>query len=80
VWAGKAGEGESVLRMMMRRTTGRPGLLAKARPTKASSIEARQYSGADTRVGYTRLAEHKEGGREFKNRLTSFLLLAIIAA
>lgn len=59
---------------------GRPGLLDKARPTKASSIEARQYSGVDTRVEYTRLAGHKEGGREFKNRRTSFLLLAIIAA
>jgi len=44
---------------------GRPGLLAKARPRKASSIEARQYSRADTRVEYTRLAGHKEGGREF---------------
>jgi hypothetical protein len=42
---------------------GRPGLLVEARPTKASSIAARQHSGAGTKIEYTRLAGHKEGGR-----------------
>ena len=36
---------------------GRPGLLAKARPTTASSIEARQHSGTDTRVEYTHVLQ-----------------------
>ena len=47
---------------------GRPRLMVKARPTKASSIETRQHSGADTTVEYTyALARHREAGREFKN-------------
>jgi hypothetical protein len=44
-----------VLRMMM--MMRRPDLLAKARPTKASSIEARQHSGADTIVECTHALE-----------------------
>jgi hypothetical protein len=49
-----------------KRLMGSPGLLAKARPTKASSIEARQYSGADTRVECTHALQGtgREGGRE----------------
>ena len=43
---------------------GRPGLLAKARPTKASSIEARQHSGADTIVECTHALQGSEAGRE----------------
>ena len=63
-----------VLRMMMMR---RPGLLAKARATKASSIEARQHSGADTIVECTHALQgtRREGGNS-KNKRTSFLLLA----
>jgi hypothetical protein len=61
---------------------GRPCLLVKARPTTASSIKARQHSGADTRIGYTHALQDtgREGEGEFKNKRTSFLLLAIIAA
>ena len=42
----------------------RPGLLAKARPTKASSIEARQHSGAGTKREYTHALQgtRREGG------------------
>jgi hypothetical protein len=47
---------------------GRPRLLVKARPTKASSIEARQHSGADTTAVYTdALARYTLARREFKN-------------
>ena len=61
---------------------GRPGLLVEARPTKASSIEARQHSGADTRIEHTHVLQGTgRQGREFKKQeRTSFLLLAIIAA
>jgi hypothetical protein len=70
VWAEKEGEGESVLRMMTRRTTdGKAGLLAKARPTKASSIEARQHSGAGTKTEYTHALQGT--GREGGNSKTS---------
>jgi hypothetical protein len=57
---------------------GRPCLLVKARPTTASSIEARQHSGADTKTEYTHALQDtgREGEREFKNKRTSFLLLA----
>ena len=57
---------------------GRPCLLVKARPTTASSIEARQHSGAETRIEYTHALQDtgREGEREFKNKRTSFLLLA----
>ena len=56
-------------------------MLAKARPTKASSIEARQYSGAGTKREYTHALQgtRREGGNS-KTKRTSFLLLAIIAA
>ena len=55
-------------------------MLAKARPTKASSIEARQYSGAGTKREYTHALQgtRREGGNS-KTKRTSFLLLAIIA-
>ena len=70
VWAEKEGEGESVLRMMTRRRTdGKAGLLAKARPTKASSIEARQHSGAGTKTEYTHALQGT--GREGGNSKTS---------
>ena len=47
---------------------GRPGLLAKARSTKASSIEARQHSGADTIVECTHALQgtRMEGGNSKK--------------
>ena len=60
---------------------GRPGLLAKARPTKGS-IKARQHSGADTRVEYTHALQgtRREGGNSKNKTGRAFLLLAIIAA
>lgn len=59
----------------------RPGLLVQARPVKASSIDARQHSGVGhkNRV-HTCLGRHGMQGREFKNKRTAFLSLAIIAA
>ena len=82
VWAEKEGEGESVLRMMTRRTTdGKAGLLAKARPTKASSIEARQHSGAGTKTEYTHALQGtgREGGNS-KTREHRFFSSPVIAA
>ena len=58
---------------------GRPGLLVKGRPTKASSIEARQHSGAGTRIEYTR-ALQGTGRGEGGNSKTVEERLAIIAA
>ena len=43
---------------------GRPGLLVQARPTKASSIEARHHSGTDATVEYTHALEGTGAGRE----------------
>jgi len=67
-----------VLRMMMMR---RPGLLAKARATKASSIEARQHSGADTIVECTHALQgtrRREGIQ--KTREHRFFSSPVIAA
>ena len=58
---------------------GRPGLLVKGRPTKASSIEARQHSGAGTRIEYTR-ALQGTGRGEGGNSKTVEERFAIIAA
>ena len=57
-------------------------MLVQAGPTKASSIEARQHSGADTRIEYTHaLGRHREAGREreFKKRRTRLFRLAVLA-
>ena len=71
VWVGNGGEGESVLRMMMMmRTTDEKAWLAgqsKANQSKQHRGKAAQWGRHKERV-HTRLAGHKEGGREFKNR------------
>ena len=56
---------------------GRPGLLAKARPTKASSIEARQHSGADTIVECTHALQGSEAGREGIQKTRRFSVIAL---
>jgi hypothetical protein len=60
---------------------GRPGLLVEARPAKASSIEARQHSGVDTRVEYTHALEGTERqGKEFKTGQARFAIIAVAAS
>jgi hypothetical protein len=76
--------------MIMRRTTdGKASLAGQARPTKASSIEARQHRWADTTVEYThalaRPTETTEGiqkpssGAVDGSSLSSLLLLQAAA-
>jgi hypothetical protein len=76
--------------MIMRRTTdGKASLAGQARPTKASSIEARQHRWADTTVEYTHaLARHTEAregiqkpssGAVDESSLSSLLLLQAAA-
>jgi hypothetical protein len=67
-----------VRRRMMRRTTDEKAWLAgqsKANQSKQHRGKAAQWGRHKERVD-TRLAGHREGGREFKNKRTSFLLLA----
>jgi hypothetical protein len=78
VWAGKGAEGESVLRMMMMRTTdGQPWLAgqSKANQSKQHRGKAAQWGRHKDRV-HTRLAGHREGGREFKNKRFTVVALA----
>ena len=71
VWAGKGAEGESLLRMMMMRTTdGQPWFAGQSKANKSKQLrgKAAQWGRHKSRV-HTRLAGHtKEGGREFKNQ------------
>ena len=69
-------------RMMMMRTTDGKAWLAgpsKANQSKQHRGKAPQWDRCNSGV-HTRLGGHRGGKGEFKNRRTSFLLLAIIAA
>ena len=71
-----------MLLMMRRRTTDGKAWLAsqsKANHSKQHRGKAAQWDRHKSRV-HTRLAGHRGAGREFKNKRTSFLVLAIIAA
>jgi hypothetical protein len=71
--------------MIMRRTTdGKASLAGQTRPTKASSIEARQHRWADTTVEYTHaLARHteaREGIQKPSSGAVDESSLALVAA